>query len=112
MRTLPMELVVATLLRKRVAPIFPRRVAGKTDEAAMGLKQPNISKRATDLLKRIYDGRWYAAHGRTPKAMAELVAAGLVVQGGRVRQIAACYVPPGTIPFQCETMPEPPKWLV
>lgn len=54
-----------------------------------------LSKRAEKLLARVGDpGNWYSAHGsRTPKAMQELLDAGLVRRGGRMPIIATYFVP-------------------
>lgn len=77
------------------------------------MSKPQLSKRATEMLHRLYEGRFYQAFtkGHIPKAMQELIDAGLVTTGGRVARIVLCYVPKGTKPFSVETMPRKPKWL-
>lgn len=63
-----------------------------------------LSKRAEKLLGRICDGHFYRAYSKhEPKAMRELVDAGLVSVCGRVQTIVACYVPrKGYKPFKQE----------
>lgn len=56
----------------------------------------NLSKNAQKLLARVRDGAFYFAFdARTPKAMEELVTAGLVGTCGRAVELRACYVPAG-----------------
>lgn len=65
-----------------------------------------LSPRAASLYKRVCDGYWYKAHAENlPKAMDELVEAGLVVLGGRVEVMSSAYVPIGTKPFRVEQYP-------
>ena len=55
-----------------------------------------LSTRATKLLARVREGHFYFAYDpKTPKAMQELVDAGLVGMCGRAVVIRACYVPAG-----------------
>ncbi len=63
-----------------------------------------LSKRAEKLWERICDGEFYPAYSeREPKAMRELVDAGLVSVCVRVQTIVACYVPRrGYKPFKQE----------
>lgn len=71
-----------------------------------------LSKRAGALLKRVQAGRFYVwGDERTPKAMQELEAAGLVASVGRPIVIARCYVPAtGYTPYQPEEFSiEPPR---
>jgi hypothetical protein len=57
-----------------------------------------LSTRAKKLLERIKAGHFYPAyHPATPKAMEELIAAGLVKRGGRASVYVAAYVPVGYI---------------
>lgn len=73
----------------------------------MAKKQPQLSKRAAALFERVKNGDWYPAYSLdTPKAMQELIDAGLVMQTGRVQTIVTCYVPvKGFKPLQFE------RWL-
>lgn len=67
-----------------------------------------LSKRAQKLFHRIKDeGRFYRSFRvDTPKAMTELVEAGLVGESGRVNVVIRCYVPRrGFKPFRME------EWL-
>lgn len=58
-----------------------------------------LSKRAIKLLARVRAGEYYPAYDeRTPKAMAELVEAGLVGTCGRSPEVRAYYVPVGYQP--------------
>lgn len=62
-----------------------------------------LSPRAQQLYQRLLNGDFYAAYDpKTPKAMQELVAAGLVGIGGRVMKVGAFYVPMGTVPYRME----------
>lgn len=72
-----------------------------------------LSKRATAMLHRLYEGAFYPCDisGPIPKAMQELIDAGLVQSGGRVVKIARYYVPRGHKPFVLDAMPRKPKWL-
>lgn len=75
-------------------------------------KHPTLSKRATALLHRLYDERFYPdATNCVGPVMQELLDAGLVVSGGRVAKIVRCYMPKGVKPFKCEKYPEKPEWL-
>ena len=68
-----------------------------------------LSPRARKLYARVLAGAWYPWDGtgkRTPKAMQELVDAGLVVVGGRVQTVRAAYVPKGTKPYRLERYPK------
>lgn len=60
-----------------------------------------LSNRAQRLLARVKAGHWYRPFNpNTPKAMQELVAAGLVSTTGRVVVIELAYVPAdGYTPF-------------
>ncbi len=75
-------------------------------------KTPEISNRAHKLLRRLRAGHWYPVYDnngfnkRTPKAMQELIDAGLVNTSGRVQIIVACYVPKGYIPAEQEIFPQ------
>lgn len=71
-----------------------------------------LSKSAERLLIRVHRGDFYLWDGaprnkntKTPKAMQELVNAGLVVVGGRVARVVSAYVPKGTKPLKCEQYP-------
>lgn len=56
-----------------------------------------LSARARALWDRLREGRFYQAHAETtPKAMAELEAAGLVQIMARPVEIWACWVPAGS----------------
>lgn len=73
----------------------------------MTAASPRLTKRAQALLARIRSGAWYVPYaGKTPKAMDELLAAGLVEIGGRVAVMYLAYVPTGTKPFVREQYPE------
>ncbi len=74
---------------------------------------PKISKRATTLLHRLYEGHWYPdVTNMVGPVMQELIDAELVVSVGRVAKIVRCYVPKGTRPdYKPSTIPEKPKWL-
>ena len=63
-----------------------------------------LSKRAEKLLERLKSGDFYPCHASdTPKAMQELIDAGLVARAGRVEIIRACYVPAkGYTPYREE----------
>lgn len=64
-----------------------------------------LSIAAVNLLSRLRAGEWYPAYGkRTPKAMKELLDAGLVGIMGRVKVIEACFVPCGSRPFRLEKL--------
>lgn len=64
---------------------------------------PKLSIRAQKLYQRMLEGAWYRwGDTRTPQAMAELDAAGLVGTMGRVETIVRCWVPAGSEPFQLE----------
>lgn len=69
---------------------------------------PNpLSKRAQALLARIRAGDFYRiASANTPKAMAELIEAGLVGRMGRVETIVTCYVAKGHMPFLMDCAPD------
>lgn len=58
-----------------------------------------LSPRALKLLDRVRAGEWYpwTEPGSGPKAMQELVDAGLVTVCGRNEMVRACYVPVGYI---------------
>lgn len=78
----------------------------------MARKHPKISKRAQVILRRLHAGIFYPVYDqKTPKAMTELLDAGLVGSIGRVTRIEACYVPMGTKPFKDVSIPARPKWL-
>lgn len=64
-------------------------------KASEAKRLEGVSIRARKLYRRLKDeGRFYRAYREdTPKAMAELEAAGLVGISGRVNVITACYVP-------------------
>lgn len=68
------------------------------------LPEGELSIRAQKLLDRLRDGRFYEAYGnKTPKAMQELVKAGLVGIAGRPVVVGAYYVPAsGYIPYRPE----------
>lgn len=71
------------------------------------MKRPPLSPKAQKLWKRIQHGAWYSTSSpRTPAAMQELIEAGLVVTGGRVKSMESCFVPKGTKPFKLERYPE------
>jgi hypothetical protein len=73
-----------------------------------------LSKRAIKMLHRLYEGQWYPAFikGDIPKAMQELIDAGLVTTAGRIQRIVRCYVPKGTKPTNfIDRIPSKPKWL-
>lgn len=66
-----------------------------------------LSKRAEALLARIRSGDFYRVDSATtPKAMAELIDAGLVGRMGRVETIVACYVSKGHLPFTADRAPD------
>ena len=71
--------------------------------------QPSVeglSKRALALWERIQaPWNWYRPRRSTPKAMQELVDAGLVRIAGRVNVVTACYVPVGFQPHKLEVYP-------
>lgn len=70
-------------------------------------KEYALSPRAKKLLARVRDGHWYRAYDeKTPAAMQELVAAGLVGTLGRVQTLVRCYVPKGTKPPIMERYPK------
>lgn len=70
-----------------------------------------VSTRARKLLDRLRAGKFYPvwdSHGlnrRTPKAMQELIDAGLVGTAGRVCLVVSCYVPDGYTPYIEEKFP-------
>lgn len=71
-----------------------------------------LSKRATKLLHKIYEGRFYPdTTNMVGPVMKELLDAGLVVSGGRVTKIVRCFMPRGVKRFMIEKYPEKPKWL-
>ena len=63
-----------------------------------------LSKRALKLLNRIEKKYYYYPNtGKQPKAMEELINAGLVVTTSRVMVVQSCHVPAnGYIPYQPE----------
>jgi hypothetical protein len=64
-----------------------------------------LSIAAVNLLTRLRAGEWYPAYGkRTPKAMKELLDAGLICTMGRVKVIVTCFVPCGSRPFKLEKL--------
>lgn len=64
---------------------------------------PVLSPRAQALYDRLLAGEFYRwGDKRTPKAMAELEALGLVGTMGRVETIVRCWVPSGSVPLQAE----------
>jgi hypothetical protein len=64
-----------------------------------------LSIAAVNLLSRLRAGEWYPAYSkRTPKAMKELLDAGLVGIMGRVKVIESCFVPCGSRPFRLEKL--------
>lgn len=68
-----------------------------------------LSKAAKRVWKNLCAGKFYQPRAwgtKCPKAMQELVDAGLVVEGGRVQVIGRYYVPIGTKPFTCEKFPD------
>jgi hypothetical protein len=68
---------------------------------------PGVSTRARKLLKRLRAGEFYPMYDkRTPKAMQELVEAGLAHTAGRPIVWQACYVPKGYIPAEHEIFPQ------
>lgn len=68
-------------------------------------KIASLSARARALLERLQEGRFYKARDPlTPKAMAELEAAGLVCLMARPVEIWACYVPVGSKPYRAEVI--------
>jgi hypothetical protein len=70
-----------------------------------------LSKSAQNMLTRLRKGAWYTWDpNKMPKAMQELVDAGLVTTGGRVKVATRCWVPVGYIPARMEQFPE--KWDV
>lgn len=76
------------------------------------MSTPKLSKRAKAMLRRLYDGRFYADKtNMVGPVMQELLDAGFVVSGGRVESIVRCWMPKGTKPFKCEKFPEMPEWL-
>lgn len=71
-----------------------------------------LSKRATALLHRLYEGHFYRTFDtKQPKAMQELIDNRLVYVDGRIFIIGSCYVPNGHKPFQIDEMPPKPEWL-
>lgn len=55
---------------------------------------PRLSARATKLLARIREGRFYKTYDpATPQCMDELIAAGLVTMAMRVETVVRAYVP-------------------
>lgn len=84
-------------------------IVGEPEELEAEAALAKCSKRAQQVMKRLLAGEFYGPAARKtkdPKAMKELVAAGLVVQGGRVMQIGRFYVPYGTTEFVCEKFPK------
>jgi hypothetical protein len=66
-----------------------------------------LSPRAQKLYASVCSGKFYPVHGKNiPKCMDELIAAGLVVPGGRVASIILAYVPKGTKPYKIEQYPK------
>lgn len=64
-----------------------------------------LSARAAALFERIKGGDYYPVYdAKTPKAMQELIDAGLVSKSGRVESIRLCWVPStGYTPFISES---------
>lgn len=66
----------------------------------------SVSARARKLFTRVRNGHWYGAHADdTPKAMKELVDAGLVRASPRVAVIATAFVAHNHRPFKIDTAP-------
>lgn len=64
-----------------------------------------LSPRARRLWERLCDGAIYQAHSdRTPQAMGELEAAGLITVIARPIELWACYVPVGSRPYRPEVI--------
>lgn len=81
-------------------------------DAIKAVRRDGLSPRARTLLRGLHDGQWVSTFGKhMPKAMHELLEAGLVRAMGRVKVIESCFVPIGTKGFRCEIIPERPKWL-
>lgn len=64
-----------------------------------------LSPRARKLWDRLCEGAFYKLHDeRTPKAMAELEAAGLLMRLVRAPELWACYAPKGSKPYRPEVI--------
>ncbi|TIV60311.1 hypothetical protein [Mesorhizobium sp.] len=73
------------------------------------MSEANLSKRAAKLLARVRAGKFYFNYDkRTPKAMEELVAAGLVGTAGRAVVLRSCFVPAG-YEVRAERYPDTPR---
>lgn len=86
----------------------------------MKKQTPKLSAGAVKIYNRMCKGAFYFAYDpKTPKAMQELIDAGLVTRAGRATQLRSCYVPrKGFKPLRledfskCEPLPEtqtPPR---
>lgn len=72
-----------------------------------------VSTRAKRLFTRLMEGHFYPIEfGNESAAWIELVEAGLVARGGRIKIMVAAYVPAGTKPFVCETFPTWPPMVI
>jgi len=68
--------------------------------------EKKLSPAARKLYARIRFGHWYKPHApRLPKAMAELIASGLVRRAGRVQVLVAAFVPHDAKDYRSETWP-------
>ena len=68
-----------------------------------------LSKRAQDLLARIRAGRFYKVGASdTPRAMSELIEAGLIARMGRAEVISSCYVSVDHTPMVFDRAPDEP----
>lgn len=66
-----------------------------------------LSKAAQKMLTRLRQGAWYPWEpNKIPKAMQELIDAGLVGSCGRVKSIIRCWVPIGFQPAKQEVYPK------
>lgn len=73
-----------------------------------------LSKRALNLLHRIYEGHFEPAFasGNIRASLQELIDGGHITTGGRVVKIARYYVPAkGFKGFTLDKMPPKPEWL-
>lgn len=74
--------------------------------AQLDAKAATLSKRAQRLWSFVRRGDFYPAYSpKLPKAMDELLTAGLVQRGGRVVTIGSFYVPVGTKSLALEQYP-------
>lgn len=85
-----------------------------TTEEAFALAK--LSHRARSLYARLREGEFYESNGgpieqdpRIPRAMQELVDAGLAARAGRVKVICSAYIPVGYFkPFEWEKITDAP----